>query len=214
MYKKILISVLLGAVLISACGGQSEAPPASEPVVEDVQTVVEQAAPVEDAAPAEPVTEAPQAEAPAPAVDAGMMAYTSPEELFNLEVPNGWSFSEDTEVIENAIVQTYTAPDGNAMVQVLINEEAPNMNHVVKREVTMDYVRRLYGENLRVSTDVVLPDGRERLVWANENKETVGTTFTDTTEFQMFFYTTMVDEDFKKDYDDILEDVNNSYSKG
>ena len=212
MYKKMMISVLLAAVLFSACGGQSEAPPAPEPVVEDVQPAVEEAAPVVEAAPAEPVAEAPQPAAPA--VDSGMTAYTSPEKLFMLEVPNGWSYAEDKEVIENAVVETYTAPDGHAIVQVLINEISPNMNHVIKGEVTMDYMRRLYGENLRVSEDVSLPDGRERLVWENEHKETIGTTFFDTEEYQLYFYTTMVDEDFEKDYEDILEDVNNSYSQG
>jgi len=178
MNTKILMSVLLAAVLISACGGQTEAPPVPEPVVEEAQPDVEEAAPAEQPAPAEPAAEAPQPAAPA--AESGMMVYTSPERFFTLEIPNGWLYVEDTEVIDTAVVETYTAPDGHAFVEVVTNEVSPNMNHVIKGEVTMDYMRRLYGDDLRVSEDVTLPDGRERLKWSNEHKRTSGTTFFDT----------------------------------
>ena len=210
MYTKILMSLLLAAVLISACGGQTDAPPVPEPVVVDEQPVVEEAAPAEQPAPAEPAAEAPQPAAPA--AESGMMAYTSPERLFTLEIPNGWSYVEDKEVIENAVVETYTAPDGHAFVEVVVNEVSPNMNHVIKGEVTMDYMRRLYGDDLRVSEDVTLPDGRERLKWWNDYKRTSGTTFFDTARDQLFFYTTTYEDTYEKDYKSILEDVNNSYS--
>ena len=76
----------------------------------------------------------------------------------------------------------------------------------------MDYMRRLYGDDLRVSEDVTLPDGRERLKWWNDYTRTSGTTFFDTARDQLFFYTTAYEDTYKKDYELILEDVNNSYS--
>lgn len=210
MNMKTIMTVLLAAVLISACGGQTDAPPAPEPVVEEAQPAVDEQALAEQPAPAEPAAEAPQPAAPAAA--SGMMAYTSPERLFTLEVPNGWSYVEDTEVIENVIVETYTAPDGHAFVQIVVNEVSPGMNHVIKGEVTMDYMRRLYGDDLRVSEDVTLKDGRERLKWSNNYKRTSGTTFFDTARDQLFFYTTSYEDTYEKDYKSILEDVNDSYS--
>ena len=210
MNMKTIMTVLLAAVLISACGGQTDAPPAPELVVEEAQPAVDEQALAEQPAPAEPAAEAPQPAAPADA--SGMMAYTSPERLFTLEVPNGWSYVEDTEVIENVIVETYTAPDGHAFVQMVVNEVSPGMNHVIKGEVTMDYMRRLYGDDLRVSEDVTLKDGRERLKWSNDYKRTSGTTFFDTARDQLFFYTTSYEDTYEKDYKSILEDVNDSYS--
>jgi len=210
MYTKILMSVLLAAVLISACGGQTDAPPVPETIVEEAQPAVDEAAPAEQTAPAEPAADAPQPAAPA--AESGMMSITSPEKFFTLEVPNGWSYVEDTEVIENVVVETYTAPDGHAFVQVVVNEVSPGMNHVIKGEVTMDYMRRLYGDDLRVSEDVTLKDGRERLKWWNDYKKTSGTTFFDTARDQLFFYTTTYDDAYEKEYKTILEDVNNSYS--
>jgi len=210
MNTKILMSVLLAAVLVSACGGQTDAPPVPESVVEEAQPDVEEAAPAEQPAPAEPAAEAPQPAAPAAA--SGMMSYTSPDRFFTLEVPNGWSYVEDTDVIDTALVETYTAPDGHAFVQIVTNEVSPNMNHVIKGEVTMDYMRRLYGKDLRVSEDVTLKDGRERLIWWNDYNRTSGTTFFDTVKDQLFFYTTSYEDTYEKEYKTILEDVNDSYS--
>lgn len=204
------MSVLLTAVLISACGGQTDTPQVQEPIMVEEQPVVEEAAPAEQPAPAEPAAEAPQPEAPAAA--SGMMAYTAPEGLFTLEVPNGWSSMKDTEVIDDTVVETYTAPDGHAFVQVVVNEVGPNMNHVIKGQVTLDFMKRLYGDDLRVATDVTLPDGRERLVWWSDDSKTSGTTFFDTAENFLFFYTTSYEDSFEKDHETILEDVNNSYS--
>ena len=210
MNTKTIITVLIAAVLISACGGQTDAPPVPETIVEEAQPAVDEQALAEQPAPAEPAAEAPQPAAPADA--SGMMAYTSPERLFTLEVPNGWLYVEDTEVIENVIVETYTAPDGHAFVQMVVNEVSPGMNHVIKGEVTMDYMRRLYGDDLRVSEDVTLKDGRERLKWSNDYKRTSGTTFFDTARDQLFFYTTSYEDTYEKDHKSILEDVNVSYS--
>jgi len=212
MNTKTLMSVLLAAVLISACGGQTAAPPAPEAVVVEEQPVVEEAVPVEQPVPAEPVAEAPQPDAPADA--SGMMPYTAPEGLFTLEVPSGWSSAKDTEVIDNTVVETHTAPDGHAFVQVVVNEVGPDMNHVVKGQVTLDFMKRLYGSDLRVATDVTLPDGRERLEWWSDDNKTSGTTFFDTAENFLFFYTTSYEDSYKKDHETILKDVNNSYSIG
>ena len=210
MNTKTIITVLLAAVLISACGGQTDAPPVPETIVEEAQPAVDEAVPAEQTAPAEPAADAPQPAAPA--AESGMMSITSPEKFFTLEVPNGWSYVEDTEVIENVVVETYTAPDGHAFVQVVVNEVSPGMNHVIKGEVTMDYMRRLYGDDLLVSEDVTLKDGRERLKWFNDYKKTSGTTFFDTSRDQIFFYTTSYDDAYEKEYKEILEDVGDSYS--
>jgi hypothetical protein len=201
MNKKILMSVLLTAMLISACGGQTDTPQVQEPVVVEEQPVVEEAA---------PAAEAPQPEAPAAA--SGMMPYTAPEGLFTLDIPNGWSYAKDTEVIDNTVVETHTAPDGHAFVQVVVNEVGTNMNHVVKGQVTLDFMKRLYGSDLRVATDVTLADGREKLVWWSDDNKTSGTTFFDTANSFLFFYTTSYEDAYEKDHETILEDVNNSYS--
>lgn len=211
MNPRTIMSVLLAAVLISACGGQTDTPTVPEPVVVEEQPIVEEAAPAEQPVPVEPAVEAPQPAAPADA--SGMMPYTAPEGLFTLEVPNGWSYVKDTEVIENTVVETYAAPDGHAFVQVVVSEVGLDMDHVVKWQVTLDFMKRLYGSDLRVATAVTLPDGREKLEeWWSDDNQIGGTTFFGTEDNFLFFYTTSYEDAYEKDYKTILEDVNNSYS--
>ncbi len=209
MNTRTIMSVLFTAVLISACGGQADTPPVPEPVVVEEQPIVEEAAPAEQPVLVEPAIEAPQPAAPADA--SGMMPYTAPEGLFALEVPNGWSYVKDMEVIGNTVVETYTAPDGHAFVQVVVSEVGPDMDHVEKWQVTLDFMKRLYSSDLRVVTNVTLPDGREKLEWWSDDNKTSGTTFFDTKENFLFFYTTSYEDAFEKDYATIFEDVKNSF---
>ena len=210
MNTRTIMSVLLAAVLISACGGQTDAPPVPEPVVVEELPAVEEPAPAEQTAPAEPDAEAPQPAAPAD--ESGLMPYDAPEGLFTLEVPNGWSYEKDMDVIDDVVVETYTAPDGHAFVQVVVDEVGLYMDHVVKGEVTVDYMRRLYGSDLRIAEDVYLADERERLTWWSNDNKTSGTTFLASAKNYLFFFTTSYEDAYEKDYETILEDVNNSYS--
>jgi len=105
MNTKTIMSILLAVVLISACGGQTDTPQVQEPIVVEEQPAVEEAAPAEQAELAEPA----EAQPADPVTASGVMPYTAPEELFALEVPSGWSFSKDTKVIDNTVVETHTA---------------------------------------------------------------------------------------------------------
>ncbi|MDO9546297.1 MAG: hypothetical protein Q7J07_06060 [Pelolinea sp.] len=207
MKTKMILSMLFAALLISACGGQTPAAPAPEPVVVEAQPAVEEPAPVvEQPAPAEPVQQEQQ-----PVTESGMMAYTAPEGLFDLEIPNGWSYTKDTDMIENTVVETYTAPDGHAFVQVLVNDSGVEVSNVLKGQITLDYMKRLYGADLRVATDVTLDDDREKLEWWSDDNGISGTTIFHRVGNFLFFYTTAFEDAYEKDYMSMLEDVNNSY---
>jgi hypothetical protein len=118
---------------------------------------------------------------------------------------------EDTQSIEKTTVQTFTAPDGNAFVQVLANKVNTSLNHVLKGQVTLDYMKRLYGADLRVASDVTLADGREKLEWwSNENKIS-GTTYFDMSDNYLYFFTVAYNDRFENDYTPVLNDVVESY---
>jgi hypothetical protein len=203
MKIKMILSVLLAALLISACGGKTPEAPVVEPVIVEAQPAVVEPETVEV------VVEEP---APAqPASDSGMVSYTAPEALFDLEIPNGWGYTKDTEAIENTVVETFTAPDENAFVQVVVNDSGINVSNVEKAQITLDFMKRLYGSDLRVATDVTLPDGRERLEWWSDDNVISGTTFFHRVDKYLFFYTTASKDAYEKDYESILKDVNESY---
>ena len=208
MKTKMILSLLFAARMISACGGQTPAAPAPEPVAAEAQPAVEESAPaVEQPALAEPVEQEQQ-----PAAESGMVSYNAPQGLFELEIPNGWSYAKDTDVIENTEVETYTAPDGHAFVQVVVNKSGVDVSNVEKGQITLDFMKRLYGSDLRVASDATLADGREKLEWWSDDNAISGTTFFHRVENYLFFYTTSFKDAYQKDYMSVLEDVNDSYS--
>lgn len=139
------------------------------------------------------------------------MEHWAPANLFSLQVPTGWNMQEDTQVIENTTVQTFTAPDGNAFVQVLANKVNTSLDHVLKGQVTLDYMKRLYGADLRVASDVLLPDGREKLEWWSDEKKTSGTTYFDMGDNYLYFYTVSYKDQYEKEYMPTLSDVAESF---
>lgn len=214
MKAKMILSLLFTTLMISACGGQTPAAPAPEPVVVEAQPAAEESVPVvEEPAPVvdQPAVDQPVEEAQQPTEESGMMSYTAPNGLFALEIPNGWSYAKDTDVIENTEVETYTAPDGHAFVQVVVNESGIDVSNVEKAQITRDFMKRLYGSDLRFATDVTLADGREKLEWWSDGNATSGTTFFHRVGNYLFFYTTSFEDAYQKDYMSILEDVNDSY---
>ena len=205
--NKFTIVTLLGAsLLLSACGGK-----ASEVVEQPIAPVaiVEEAVQLPEEPVQEPVQEV--AQAPAAPSTGGMMDHWAPASLFRLQVPAGWSMQEDAQIIDNSTVQTFTAPDGNAFVQVLTNKVNDSLDHVLKGQVTLDYMKRLYGEDLRVASDVLLTDGREKLAWWSDENKTSGTTYFDMGNDYLYFYTVASNDKFEDDYASVLEEVADSY---
>lgn len=202
MKKIAVISILLGVMIfVSACGGNAS-PPAAEPAAP--------AAIAEEPAALPPDTAQDVAQAPS-TTTGGTMEHWAPANLFSLQVPTGWNMQEDTQVIENTTVQTFTAPDGNAFVQVLANKVNTSLDHVLKGQVTLDYMKRLYGADLRVASDVLLPDGREKLEWWSDEKKTSGTTYFDMGDNYLYFYTVSYKDQYEKEYMPTLSDVAESF---
>jgi len=211
MNKKVLMSVLLTALLISACGG-NQAPAQAPAPVEQEQPAEEVPAPAEPAEQA-PQQEAPAAEAPKPAAPAsGGKSYTAPEGLFTLDVPKGWAQSTDQDLIDDAVVDTFTSPDGGAFVQVVVHDSGIDVSNVEKGQITLDFMKRIYGDDLRVASDVTLPDGREKLEWWSDDNNTTGTTFFNRVDEFLYFYTTYYQDAYEGDYKSTLTDVNGSFS--
>jgi hypothetical protein len=200
MNKKSLFAVVLAALLLAACGGKSqETAPAAQPAPAEQEPAV--------------AAEVPAAEEPveAPVKVSGTMDYTSPEDIFKLEIPAGWDYEKDDDSIEDAVIETYSAPDGNAFVQTLVNKTSVDTSALLKGEYTVDYMRRLYGSDLKIAKDVLMDDGREKLTWWSDKNKTSGTTYFDMQDNYLFFFTTASKDKYASDYEDILADVADSF---
>ncbi len=209
MKRQAIFIVVLIALVAAACGGQASQvvpqPAVQEPAAQEPAAQLPEAAPVEEAQ-----TDSQAAEQPVEA--SGMVAYTAPEELFNLEIPASWTVEKDTQSFEKSVVETATSPDGNAFVQVLANKVGYALDKVLKGQVTLDYMKRLYGKDLRVASDVTLKDGREKLEWWSKENKTSGTTYFNMGEDHLYFFTVAYKEKFADEYASTLEEVASSFS--
>jgi len=204
MNKKTLLVIVAAALLLAACGGKQEAAPVAEPVQVEQPVVVEEAPVVAE--------EAPVVAEEAPAADSsGTVDYTSPEEIFSLEIPAGWEYEKDESSIEDAVIETYTAPDGNAFVQTMVNETSIETSALLKGEYTVDYMRRLYGSDLKIGEDVLMDNGLEKLTWWSEKNKTSGATYFDMQDNLLFFFTVGYEDKYEDDYKSELEDVVDSF---
>jgi len=199
VFSSLILAFALAAAscTVPASGGVEDQAMEDEIVVEE---------PPAEIAPAE------EPAAPEPESEDEWMAYTAPNDAFTLDVPSAWDMERDEVTIERTVIETFTSPDGNAFITVLVNDVGEGLNQVLKRDVTTDYMRRLYGEDLRISTDVGLADGRERLEWSNEASGISGITYFDQVPGFLFFYTVASNDEFSEDHAAVLAEVDNSFS--
>ncbi len=204
MKKQAIMVILFVALAAAACSGQTnqQVPPT---VAQETAVELPEAASAEEAP-----TESQTAEQPADA--SAMVAYTAPEELFNLKIPASWALQSDAQSFEKSVLETASSPDGNAFVQVLANRVGYALDKVLKGQVTLDYMKRLYGEDLRVATDVTLEDGREKLEWWSKQNKTSGTTYFNMGEDHLYFFTIGYKDKFEDEYASVLKDVADSFS--
>ena len=214
MKTKSLFILVLAALVLAACGGgQSQAETVvSEPVQVEEQPVVVAEAQVEEPAVVEEAAVVQEPVVEEPVAASGSTAYTSPENIFTLEVPAGWSQAEDTSTIEDSVIHTFTAPDGHAYVQTIVNEVSPDTTAVLKGQYTLDYMKRLCGDDLRVGTDVTLDDGREKLEWWSDINKTSGTAYFDTQDNNLYITNMYYEDAYEDMYKSTLEDVADSFS--
>jgi len=209
MKQKFLFVIVAAALLLVSCGGKSQ--PTAQAV--EQAPVVAQELPTEEvlheAAPAE---EAPAMEE-APASSNGTITFTASQDLFTMEVPDNWTAERDTATIKDTQVDTYTAPDGHAFVQSLVNSTEEDISAVLKAQYTRDYMKRLYGSDLHFASDVSLADGREKLEWWSDLNKTSGTTYFKTNDGYLYFMTIGYDDAYETDYQEVLQQVVDSYSE-
>jgi hypothetical protein len=199
MKQKFMFVMVAAALLIVSCSGQSQ--PATQ-AVEQAPVVAQEL----------PTEEAPAMEE-APASSNGTITFTAPQDLFSMEVPDNWTAERDTATIKDTQVDTYTAPDGHAFAQSLVNSTEEKTSAVLKADYTRDYMKRLYGSDLRFASDVSLADGREKLEWWSDMNKTSGTTYFSSKDGYLYFMTVGYDEAYESDYKTILEEIANSYSE-
>ncbi len=134
--------------------------------------------------------------------------YVSRELIFNLKVPTSWSkFIDAASIDERTVVEGFLAPDKRASVQVVIFSKGSLVTQEVKASKTLEIMRKLYGYDLRASTDKVLPDGREQLEWYAARRGISGITYFDSAGTSIFIFSVVWNDATKYLYKPVLDEV-------
>ena len=104
-----------------------------------------------------------------------MRSYNSPNNQFTLTAPMGWTFKTgQQDVLEDAVVDTISAPDQQAVVEVVAYKDETGQDIGI---TSIGIMKELDGANIRVRANEVLQDGRVRADWQNDAENIRGFSF-------------------------------------
>jgi len=140
--------------------------------------------------------------------------YTAPDLFFELKVPSAWTRFVDVASVEKTVVEGFLSPDLRASVQVAVYRQGSTISRDIKADKTLEIMRKLYGWDLRVSHDKALPDGRERLEWYAARRGIKGVSYFDSYGTSLYIFSVLWDEPLENIYDETLDEIINSFSRG
>ena len=128
---------------------------------------------------------------------------------FSLDIPRYWD--HNTSTAENSIVDTFTSPDEQAIIQMVIYDDGEPISGTVAGAFVRNLLRNYYAKDIYVSKYQSLNDGREELIWESTGSDYQGITYFDVNDTELIIYTIMTTADFEEIYADLLEKVLNSF---
>lgn len=128
---------------------------------------------------------------------------------FSLDIPRYWN--HNTSTAENSVVDTFTSPDEQAIIQMVIFDDGEPISGTVAGAFVRNLLRNYYAKDINVSEYQSLTDGREELIWESTGSDYQGITYFDVNDTELIIYTIMTTADFEEIYADLLENVLNSF---
>jgi hypothetical protein len=125
-------------------------------------------------------------------------------------VPTAWQY-ERTES-EATIVDTFTAPDGHAVIQNITYDDGSTISRTEAGTLARDLLHTFYAPDIQILDDQVQADGSERLIWQSPGGDYSGISFLETRGTTFLLLTTMYDNEFEDVYIDTLEYTISSYT--
>lgn len=137
--------------------------------------------------------------------------YTSPDQIFELDVPTGWTKYMDVSSIQNTVIEEFYSPDLRAKVQVALYRRGARIDQTFKAEKGLEIMRALYRPDFRITHEKAMPDGSERLEWHAKDETVKGLTFYNSTGTSLYYYTTAWDAETEALYKPLLGEIMASF---
>ena len=138
--------------------------------------------------------------------------FVSQDQIFNLQVPTSWSKHIDAVSVERSVVEGFLSPDEYAAVQVVIYKKGSYVSPATKATKTLQIMHQIYGSDMRITVDKVLPDGREWLEWYSDRNGIQGTTYFDSVSTDLYIFSVIWQDSAKELYRPVLEEIIDSFT--
>lgn len=141
---------------------------------------------------------------------AWVFTFLGPDDLYSIEVPTSWRFTTDEG--ENALIETFYAPDDHALIQNITYDDGSQISASAAGKKALELLNSYYAADIVITNDQVQPDGSERLTWYSPGGDYRGVSFLETRGTTFLLFTVMYDTPFEDTYLDVLEYTVSSYS--
>lgn len=195
------------------CTGLTSGTPTEAPVQPPVQEPTK-VPPTE--APVQQPTEAPATEAPV-SNSGGWTTFTDQNNFYAIDVPGDWTYSNDVSEDNTVYIDTFTSPDGGAVIENIVYNDGTPFTGSQNGQFALLILNRFYSKtgkegDIRVSSDQIMKDGSERLIWTSKEGKYSGYSYFEIRDRNNFLMFTVNWGDAVKDqYFDTLMSVVDSY---
>ena len=201
------VAVLMTASL--ACGAISTPTPAPVPVQPT------QVPPQPTAIPPQPTAETVQ-QPDQPVTTGGIKTFTDQNELYSIEVPSDWGYSQTTG--DYYYIDQFQSPDELALVENIVYDEGTVFSGGTNGKFALYLLNTFYSStgkqgDIRVTDDNIQKDGSERLTWISRDGGYSGISFFEIRNRTTFLMLTVEWSNSARDeYFDTLDQVIVSYT--
>lgn len=201
-----LLTLLLAASL--ACGSGSAGAPAITPIQQ-----AQPKPPIQKPEPS-PVPQPPPTQSDS---SGGWKTFTDENNLYQIRVPADWTYSHSTG--DFYYIDHFKSPDEQALVENVVYDDGTTFDGGQKGRFALDLIYKFYSNtgtsvDIRITSDQLMDDGSERLVWESKSGGYSGASYFETragrTTFLMFTIEWM--NSAKDLYLDTLDTIVESYS--
>ena len=128
---------------------------------------------------------------------------------FTIQVPVYWENKRTSG--ENSVVDTFYSPDMRSAVQMVIYDDGESLSKNVAGDLVRTLLREQYARDVTVTSDNLLKDGRERLIWRSDLGKYQGVTLFETRNTALLLVTAMWNNDFDEYFQWLPDDIIKTY---
>lgn len=130
-------------------------------------------------------------------------------DLFALVVPEYWNFKRIS--ANNSFVDTFTSPGEHAVIQVAVFDDGEDISGAVAGAFVRNLLRNYYADDIVVTSDLLMADGREELIWKSSASGYQGKSYFDKRDTTLYIITVMIEDEYMDIYRGLIDSVLSSY---